>query len=215
MPFYLLFDECLPILELLTLRTRVATREQLLRFAKLYPAEMPRVASILSSLEQSGYLISHRLTVPLLRFKYPVYAWEPGSVAPDFHEIANLLTARSYAAPWRAVRLYWAARKAESLTGGLSGVNRQPLQVQHDLGTTAAYLHLLAHDPLEADRWLGEDILLRDFPSRLPRKRPDAAVIEDDGEPTRLIEIGGVYSPEDLRRIHRHYSRQGVCYEIW
>jgi hypothetical protein len=48
----------------------------------------------------------------------------------------------------------------------------------------------------------------------LPRKRPDAAVVDEEGNPRRLIEIGGVYSVGDVRKIHRQYSRFGVPYEI-
>ncbi len=214
MPIRAALYDALPILELLTLRTRVATRDQVLAFAQLYPMGKCEGESLLSILRKWGYLACQRLPIGCPVLIEPLVAWN-GNEAPDFVALASRLTARVEVAPCRTTEIYWATKKAEPLTGGLSGQNRQPLQVQHDLGITAVFLRSLEQDSFPADFWLNEDIARRDFGWFCPSKRPDAIVVDDDDQPIQIIEIGGIYSAADLRRMHRFFSKERVRYELW
>ena len=42
-----------------------------------------------------------------------------------------------------------------------------------------------------------------------------AALFDADSRPIRIIEIGGIYSADDLRRMHRSYIRERIRYELW
>ena len=208
--------DCVPILEMLTRATRVATEHQLDAFAALYAAFQGPCASAVTLLLSSGHLTCHDIAIRLPKIDAPLFCWQIDNAAPDCATLAGDLTRRLTDTPWRQTRLFWATRKAISLVGGVSGLNRQPLQVQHDLLTTEAYLRFLERDPDQSEAfWVGEDILRREFPHLFKKKRPDAAILQKPDCPIRIIEIGGVYSADDLRHIHRSYARERIPYELW
>lgn len=214
MPARVAFDEALPILELLTLRTRVATRDQVLAFAQLYLIGECKGERLLRILLRSGHLACQRLSIRCPSLVDPLVVWT-GHEATDYVALASRLTARIEEARCEPTEVYWATKKAEPLTGGLSGQNRQPLQVQHDLGVTAVLLRSLERGTFPAACWFNEDIARRDFGWFCPKKRPDAIVVDDDSQPTHIIEIGGIYSAADLRRMHRFFAKERIRYELW
>ena len=57
--------------------------------------------------------------------------------------------------------------------------------------------------------------LRREFADFFPTKMPDAAILYERDYPIDVIEIGGVYSADDLRHIHQSYSRERFRYELW
>lgn len=208
--------ECVPILELLTQAARVATEQQLETFAALYATFQGKCAGAVSRLLISGYLTCHDIAIRTPAIDGPLLSWQLDDPAPDCAALAAQLSRRLTETPWRRVRLYWATRKAICLVGGISGLNRQPLQVQHDLCTTEVYLKLLEKGLQESEHiWVGEDALRRDFPHLFKRKRPDAVILQKPDLPVRILETGGTYSADDLRHIHRSYARERVPYEIW
>lgn len=212
-------DDCLPFLVMLTRATRVATEHQLDAFAQLYPAFRGSCQGALARLVLSGHLTCHDMSIRVPAIDVPLFSWHVGDPAPDSDALASQLIRRSTIAPWRRLRLYWATRKAVALVGGVSGLNRQPLQLQHDLGTTEAYLRFLEQAVEQSEQseqfWVGEDVLRQEFPHLFKGKRPDAAILAHPDQPIRIIETGGTYSADDLRHIHRSYARERTAYELW
>ena len=208
--------DCVPILVMLTQATRVATEQQLHAFAELYPTFQGPCAGAITRLLFSGHLTCHDMTIRLPKIDTPLFCWQIDDPAPDCATLSSDLTRRLTFTPWQQTRLFWATRKAISLVGGVSGLNRQPLQVQHDLCTTEVYLKFLERGLGQStDFWVGEDILRREFPHLFKKKRPDAAILQKPDCPIRIIEIGGIYSADDLRHIHRSYARERIPYELW
>lgn len=209
-------DDFVPFLVMLTRATRVATEQQLGAFSELYPTLQGSSASATARLLAAGLLTCHDLKIRKREILAPLFTWQLDDPAPDCANLAADLARCLTEAPWRQTRLFWATRKATSLVGGISGLNRQPLQVQHDLSTTEAYLRHLEQGLGQSDLfWVGEDVLRCEFPFLFKRKRPDAAILQKPDCPTRIIETGGVYSADDLRHIHRCYARERIPYELW
>lgn len=201
---------------MLTRATRVATEQQLDAFAQLYPAFQGSWQAGLARLVASGHLTCQDMSIRIPTIDVPLFSWEVGDPSPDPDALATQLIRRSTMAPWRRTRLFWATRKAVALVGGASGLNRQPLQLQHDLGTTVAYLRFLEQAAEQSDQfWVGEDVLRQEFPHLFKGKRPDAAILMQPDQPIRIIETGGTYSADDLRHIHRSYTRERTAYELW
>ncbi len=209
-------DGCLPLLVMLTQATRVATEEQIDTFAQLYSAFQAPCPAAATRLVASGLLTCQDLAIRTPMIDSPLFSWKIDDAAPEFDALAAHLVRRLDMAPWRRTRLFWATRKAVNLVGGASGLNRQPLQLQHDLSTTAVYLKFLERESGHPDEfWVGEDALRREYPNLFRRKRPDAAVLKPPDLPTLIIETGGNYSADDLRHIHRSYVRERIPYELW
>ena len=210
-------EDCMPLLELLTDYTRVATAEQLGKFCELYPEFSATSTPAIAMLRNCGLLICEDAAIRMPRLEKALFRWHPGDPAPDCLDLANQLHQRNIVMPWRQTRLFWATEKATSLVGGHSGLNRQPLQVQHDLCTTEVYLRVLADRYFAGsdEIWVGEDSLRCEFARFFPTKMPDAAILLDREIPIEAIEIGGVYSAGDLKRTHQSYSHKRIRYEIW
>ncbi|WP_145944461.1 hypothetical protein [Fuerstiella marisgermanici] len=104
----------------------------------------------------------------------------------------------------------WAAPKAAHLTAGVSGWGRQPLQIEHDLGTTAMYV---SSRPYQSEViWYGEDIVRRRF-SGVKKKVPDALLVDRRDNILKVMEFGGQYSRKRLEDFHRTW--QPYPWEIW
>ena len=211
------FEDCIPLLEMLTQSTRVATGDQLRKFCELYPDFKAPGAAAIENLLIRELLVCEDATVRMPRLEKAIFKWCPGEPDPECLALASLLNQRNLDTPWQQTRLFWATDKATSLVGGGSGLNRQPLQVQHDLCTTEVYLRFLAerYFCFSDEFWVGEDILRREFSEFFPTKMPDAAILYERDYPIDVIEIGGVYSADDLRHIHQSYSRERFRYELW
>lgn len=208
--------DCVPFLVMLTRATRVATEQQLQTFAELYPSFQGSCAAAIARLLAAGLLTCHDLTIRLRDVPAPIFTWQLGDGKPDCAKLAANLAHCLAEAPWRQTRLFWATRKAVSLVGGISGLNRQPLQVQHDVCTTQVYLKFLEKGLGHSDMtWIGEDVLRNEFPHLFKKKRPDAAILLMPDCLTRIIETGGTYSADDLRHIHRCYARERIPYDLW
>lgn len=208
--------DCAPLLVMLTRATRVATEQQLETFAELYPLFQGSCTAATRRLLHAGLLTCHDLTIRMREIHAPLFTWRVGDSGPDCATLAADLARGLTEAPWCRTRLFWATRKAVSLVGGISGVNRQPLQVQHDLCTTQAYLKFLEQGPHPPGLfWVGEDVLRFEFPHLFKKKRPDATILQSPDCPIRIIETGGTYSADDLRHIHRCYARERIPYELW
>jgi hypothetical protein len=210
-------EDCTAPLEMLTLCTRVATEEQLRRFCELYPAFAPRSDRLIRKLLNCDLLTCQELAIRLPVLDSPLFCWAPGQPAFDTTAFATELRRRKQKTAWRNTKLFWATPRAIALVGGVSGLNRQPLQIEHDLCTTEIYLRHLSNviSGSSSARWFGEDILRREFARFFPTKMPDAAILHEADFPVGVIEVGGVYSSDDLRHIHKAYSVRRLHYELW
>lgn len=213
----LTLEDCTAPLEMLTQCTRVATDEQLRRFSALYPAFRAPSAAVIRKLLNQNLLTCQELAIRLPELDAPLFCWAPDHPALDTRAMATELRRRKQETAYRSTRLLWATDEAVALVGGVSGLNRQPLQVEHDLLTTEVYLHYLRVRASECPdaRWCGEDILRREYAHFFPTKMPDAAIIGQADYPTEVIEVGGVYSADDLRDIHKAYAVRRFRYELW
>ena len=210
-------EDCTAPLEMLTRCTRVATEEQLRRFCELYPTCRAPGKSLISKLLNLDLLTCQDIAIRLPELDAPLFSWAPALPGFDTTSMATELRRRKHEAPSRNTKVFWATDKAVSLIGGLSGLNRQPLQIEHDLCTTEVYLHYLTGTASGSSdtRWVGEDILRGEYAHLFPTKMPDAAILHDEQFAARVIEVGGVYSADDLRHIHKAYSTRRFRYELW
>jgi hypothetical protein len=203
------------LLEVLSTKTRVATRDQAVRVLARGGVESRRVGRRrLHVLSASGILACEDVPArPLLDLRGPLVAWRPGLPQPDLDALAWTLEKR-WQEPLATTRVYFAGREGLRLHGGvarghLTNIN----QVSHDLHVTEVYLRLLAEEPALAAAWVGEEELGE---TRLKyQKQPDAVLCDEDGRPRLAIEFGGLYGVEKLSAFHRDMDRRGLPYEIW
>lgn len=112
----------------------------------------------------------------------------------------------------RPVTVYTASDRAVRLYAGSGGPLSHPLQVTHDLHVTAIFLRLLRENPGEATGWVSENVLA---PLRRGQKIPDAEIHDANGRALKVIEFGGGYAPERVRKVHEDCERRLVPYELW
>jgi hypothetical protein len=156
----------------------------------------------------SVYLVHARLLEPRTG---PVGRWAPGEPAPDFDRYSYALQSRWSMAP-RTTRVFIAGPKLGALWGVSAGRLRKPLQIDHDLALSEAYLWFLRDAPELAARWVIEDRL----PKVRSERNPDALVFDPSGErPVLAVESGGAYPAERVASFHAHCERLGLPYELW
>ena len=171
-----------------------------------------RAADRLRRLVLEGYLIALKLRVhPELQLERPIISWQPGEVAPSFGPVSYRLRAR-WSEPLRWVTAYAASKRTGRVFAGNGGGPSRPLQATHDLHVSAIYLRLLRESPGEARRWVSDNVLA---PLRRGKKLPDAELHDPEGRTLKVIEFGGNYPPERVRKVHEDCERRGLPYELW
>lgn len=203
----------LALLTLLTWRVRAGTTEQLVEFGML--SNLPVSRMLLSACIRAGWLQHAAMVISFRQFHEPLFTWKPNELAPDCEALAWKLTRTRQKAIPKRVQVYWATKKAERLTAGVSGAGRQPLQIEHDLGTTQIFLKHLKNNPETGSAWMNEDILSRCYPDLFPRKIPDAVLMDQEGGITLILECAGQYSAKRIRQFHRFCQQKRTPYEIW
>jgi hypothetical protein len=159
-----------------------------------------------------GWLAKFRVCVhPERAITEPLATWAPGRNEPDFGAIAYKCQAR-FAEPLEQVSVYRASVRAARYFAGFGGRLKRPLQATHDLHVAAIYLHFLRTRPIDAKAWVSEDSLA---PSRRHQKLPDAMLQFTNGRPPIVIEFGGAYRAERVKRFHEDCARRGLEYELW
>jgi len=194
------------LLEVFTWKLRVATTQQVLACDRA-------LVGALNSLLKQRLLCEEPMLVRILVLERPLALWAPGDLAPDFPSLSWQMESRRHQTEPAICRVIWASERARHLSGGCAGPLRQPLQVEHDLGTAAMFFGRNQLDPETWDHWLGEDILRY---STGPRQNvPDAALCSSNGTIRLAIEFGGAYSADRLRRFHQQCLRRSIPYELW
>lgn len=201
------------ILDAIATRVRLLSLEQI-RFAWWAESKIEvgeRLArKRLLELERNGFVEK----IPVLAralpdITKPVCTWHPGGPTPNFGAISYQLQSRWTETP-RQRSVYVIASKG----AGLFGVSakkrvRSDYQCTHDLGTSQVYVQYLRDSPELATRWIGEDLLAG-------TGAPDAVLAESlQSEPERIIEFGGAYDTQKIRRFFQKYETSTALIEIW
>lgn len=163
-------------------------------------------------LAQAGYLDALTVRVhPELALETPVWNWKPGEAGPPIGIISYRLRSR-WTEAFRPVTVYVASKRTARFFGGSGGRLRHPLQASHDIHVSAIYLNLLRSQSAAALLWVPEE---RFGLHRRGQKLPDAELQDAHGRTLKVIEFGGSYPPERVRKVHEDCERRGVPYELW
>jgi len=201
----------------LTWGARALTVEQLQRLLTARFGETASARSLLQRLRAEGLIRIARTAVALHEADSPIASRSFGEPPPDFGALAWQLEKRWRDAANRRVTICWATARAARLLGGVTKFDRRAGQIEHDLGTASVLVRLHETRPGVADSWIGEDVLRRDYAPGSPvlKKIPDGAIITED-QIVRVVEYGGQYPADRLRRFDAHfYRKHNIPYEIW
>lgn len=204
--------DSLAALEFLTWAVRLATDEQIQKVLELDGHSGVLASRLMRRLRTAGLVHRERIHVGVLDLTEPLCMWAPDKPKPRLGSIAWRLLVRSKGIERKRVVVNWATRRAAKLMAGSSGQLRQPLQAEHDLGTTATYVACLKRD--SEMLWLGEDIVRRRFGDEV-LKVPDALIIDRQQSIRRAIEFGGQYGRRRLETFHRFWKQRNTAWEIW
>lgn len=153
------------------------------------------------------------LARPISSLDGPVTCWWPGSPEPDFGALSYLFQNRLRRLPSRMVKVYVASDRAAALFGGQSnGELSHPTQAGHDLGVAAIWLTLARTNSQKSERWIGEDRMAN---LRVGEKRPDAFIVNVQGQVESVIEFGGDYDRSRVEAFHRDCAERNLPYELW
>ena len=149
---------------------------------------------------------------PLPELTEPVVRWQPGQPHPDPNRIAFQLQNRWRFRALRPTVVYFPTSRTIAQFGGRERSQALLTQVTHDLGVTAVWLRYAQQDSAMTAMWVGEDILA---PTRVDQKLPDAALVDQHGEPKLLIEFGGSYGAARIADFHDDAAARGLPYHLW
>lgn len=203
------------ILKTLALKVRVLSLSQIAAaWWTPTPGGQASARRRLAALVNARLLLSLPIQArPLPPIEAPFVCWRPGRSAPDFGALAWKLQSR-WTRPPRRTTVYFASKRGANQYGGrLRGEIKREFQVTHDLGVAQVYLNLLRANPDAAAQWVGEDMLRYSHPKD---KIPDAVLLSARGESPRLVvEFGGSYDVDRLKKFHRHCAARALPYEIY
>lgn len=210
----------LPCLELDELREVVAAKARVVSLDQiagvLYAdaANPRRAARQLATREanRGEWTVARGLARPLPRLTAPLY-----SSSSSFGAATAVAGRVSYQARsrWKASlrsTVYVVATARSRARYGLAQAPRRPrsAEISHDISVAALYLGLFAHDSARAQGWIHEDAL-GNQPGGV---RPDAAIVERNGEITYL-DFLGAYGPAKVAKMFARYQALGVRFEFW
>ncbi len=206
-----LYSRDLNLLEALALRIRLVGQRQ--AADAFWAGHLANTRRRLRQLVQSGMLTRAIVNAqPLPELSSPVVRWQPGQPMPDSNRTAFQLQRRWRYRSLRPTVVYFPTTSTIAHFGGRERSQSLLTQVTHDLGVTAIWLRFAADSQTASSVWVGEDILA---PSRVGQKLPDAALVDQHGEPTLLIEFGGSYGPTRVSDFHDDAAARGLPYQLW
>ena len=200
------------ILDALTLRVRFLSVAQIARtwWGATRQAEATATAR-LKRLAQAGLLERFRVMAhPELALIAPVIVWQPGAAVPNFGAAAYQLQSR-----WTQTVISMAAvlatKGAGHRFGGRGGRFPRQSEQTHDLHLGALFLVYRQRFPALFPYWISEERLREE--KSYGEKLPDALLRPPEGE--RVLEFGGAYSKDKLKRFHAHCAEKRLPYELW
>lgn len=156
-----------------------------------------------------------RSTPPLER---PLARWNPGDAPPAFQRISSCLIRRWTYRPLQYLSVVTLGPKVEGPSRRRESIGvPAPFAAGHDLALSELFLRFISASPERDVRWIGEAGFELDWPELgcSGGSIPDAMIRDAEGKPGLGIEIGGLYSPVRLSRLHETFKTQGVPYELW
>lgn len=168
----------------------------------------------LAALVAAGLLRRLRLQLrPLPALDGPTLAWRPGDPEPDCDAASWRLQSR-WKESARTTTVYIATKHGSNQFGGRQrGALRRAFQATHDLGVSAVYLRLRASNEEDVGDWIGEDLLA---PHRRGEILPDAVLADGpEARPRLVVEFGGAYAAERVRRFHAYCRDERLPYQLW
>lgn len=202
----------LEVLEFLTWQVRVATDAQIQQLLSSRFASRSSVARIMRQMANAGLIHRRRIVAAVPTVSVPLCSGSPGQEVPCVKNLAWRLHTRNERTLRQRVQVNWGSPLAASLTGGCSGWGRQPLQLDHDLGTTEMCLAESPALDFSESYIQSEDILRRGY-FGVNRKFPDAVRVNASGRILCVLEYGGQYSRRRVEQFIRHW--QHTAWEIW
>lgn len=203
------------ILEVLTLRVRVLSIEQIA--ASWWPTSgdgaTTTASKRLAQIADAG-LVERFTSVchPLLQLAEPLVFWRPGDPAPDFAPLAYRLQSR-WTKPPVPVPSFIATPNAGTRFGGYGGRKPKPTEQAHDLHVSAVYLALRKRSPEEATLWRSEQWVKDHFKDHRRSRIPDAILAHRNA--FHVVEFGGAYNHRKLEAFHSWCRSSAYSYEVW
>lgn len=198
------------LLSLLTQKVRILTEGQIARELFTHCKRPVRAAkSCIRSLEKQGFVATRcAMSPPELSLASPVLQFTPGDDLPDFDRVSWQLQSR-WKEPPESKRIVFATRKAKLELGGAArGRAPRAKEITHDLHVAEVFFRLRREKPEWALAWVPEDALRE---SGRTGDIPDAVICLSEKEV--IIDFGGSYAAEKLRRMHANFCR--TRYQIW
>jgi hypothetical protein len=204
------------ILEILTWNLRCVTVTQFQAILSAHQFPPAAYVRTIRRLAESGEIESLTASISLPSIIQPIFVRSPKQPAPNCDSLAWILEKRWKSVSPHRMTVCWATQKGAHRTAGVACFAQRATQVEHDLGTAAMFTRFCETNPGDISRWVGEDILRRDYTARERwlTKIPDAAIYRN-GQVEKVLEFGGQYSAERLRRFDRHCETNHLAYEIW
>ena len=198
------------ILETLTCKVRVLSKDQILRVWNEQDSRL-----LLLSIERliSAKLVQLQMWEVVIpqTDRTPLFTWKPYDPEPDSWVISENARRR-----WRTQRstvfVYQATQSAGRLFGSRSGKRIRTIERQHDLLLGEVYVDYRRNMPDLAERWYGEDTVPQ---APYGVKNPDAFLFDEDLQPRRVIESTGAYSQRQVRSFHKYCRTNNLPYELW
>lgn len=201
----------LVVLEALALRVRVLGQRQ--AADAFWFGHVANTRRRLQQLVDEGLLDRSIVPAqPLPEIIQPIVRWQPGQPTPDANHVSFQLQSRWRFRSLRPTVIYFPTEKTILQFGGRIRSNNKTTQVTHDLGVTATWIRYFQQNSQRTSVWVGEDILA---PTRINQKLPDAALVDQHGEPTLLIEFGGSYAAARVAAFHDDAAGRQLPYHLW
>jgi len=203
-------DRDLTVLQALSRQVRVFGQRQLAD--ALWHGDVANARRRLRRYAELG-LVQRQITLarPLPELLCPVFQWQPGQIAPDVGKVAFHLQSRWRYQAMRTTVVYLPTRAVIDHFGGRQKTTI-PSQVSHDLGVSEIWLWYCCHQPHLASAWRGEDLLTDTEPGE---SVPDAVIVDQNEQPSLLIEFGGDYSTKRVAAFHDDAVYRSLPYQIW
>ena len=175
------------------------------------PTGLHRCRVALNRLQRKGWLVLGKVLARSVKLSAkPVYRWSPGDPSPDFVSHARTLHERVLKQP-ELVTICMATEKTNNLLGVGRRSTVRLAQLTHELLVSQVYLRYRSLG-FENANWIGEDRLPAEWRLRV---RPDALLVDINGNFVRAVEYGGDYSVERLEELHLAISSILLSYELW
>lgn len=141
----------------------------------------------------------------------PAFTWRPADPAPDGWRLSKQFRLR-WKQPTQPINVFQATTKAGRLFGSRCGSMIRTIEQQHDLLLSQVFVLYHQRLPQLVPFWVGEHAMPV---AERGVKNPDAFLIDNQGEPRRVIESAGAYSQKQVESFHRYCQQAGLPYELW